>query len=150
MASSSDSKSDSLPALVEELSLVHDKTCDHIRTTATSVESELSGPLDREDRLELAAAVADAADELKSLFDAKIDAGYFTGFEGTSERCQDRVAHLKSDYRRLLSELRSARHETLAGKPRKAQRELNSWLGHFKDLMDRETVLINELWNDDA
>lgn len=150
MASSSASQSSVLPAFVEELCLVHDKACDRIRTLATSVESELSEALDREDRLELAAAVADAAEQLKSLFDAKLDSGYFEGCEGTSERCQDRAAHLKSDYRRRLNGLREIEHEIASGKPRKAERQLNHWRSHFTDVLDRETEILNELWKQDT
>ncbi|MFT5325198.1 MAG: hypothetical protein ACI8P0_003066 [Planctomycetaceae bacterium] len=139
----------SVPAAVEELCFLQDSKIERIRSAVDSVSTELSDALDREERLELASGIGDIAEELHNLIQRKLDAGFYDGFKGANRHSQERVAHLISDYRRLLSELRTARHETAAGKPRKAQRELTSWLGHFSDLVDRETSLIDELWNTD-
>ncbi len=138
-----------VPAEVGEICLVQEHTIERIHSSVDSVRAELSDSLDREERLELASGIGDIAEELRSLIQRKLDAGFYDGFEGRTAHLRERVAHLISDYRRLLSELRSARHETSAGKPRKAQRQLASWLGHFSDLVSRETSLIDELWSVD-
>jgi hypothetical protein len=138
---------DTVPAAVEELCLMQDRNCERLRARVDSISSELSGDLDREERLELAAAIADVADELSVLVQQKVGAGYFDGFAGTTQHVQERVAHLQADYRRLLNELRTARHEVAAGKPRKARQQMASWLGHFNDLVGRESDLISELWS---
>lgn len=135
-----------VPAAVEEIRLIQDQKIERIRSAIDSVNAELSDSLDKEERLEIASVIGDIADDLRSLIQRKLDAGFYDGFEGTTVHLQERAAHLISDYRRLLSELRSARHEATAGKPRKTQRQLTSWLGHLSDLVDREAELITELW----
>jgi hypothetical protein len=135
-----------VPAAVEELRRIQDQKIERIRSAVDSVNAELSDSLDKEGRQELASVIGDIADDLRSLIQRKLDAGFYDGFEGTNAHLQERSARLISDYRRLLSELRNARHEASAGKPRKTQRQLTSWLGHFSDLVDRESVLVAELW----
>lgn len=130
---------------IEELRRQHDGSCMSIRRTIRSIESELAGPVRREDRLELASGVQDAAGELASLLRRKESARYFEGFDTASERGLDRLAHLKSDYRRLLNELRQAEHEIVSGKPRKTQRQLSHWLSHFEDVLDREADVVKSL-----
>lgn len=140
--------SNKVPTEVEELCLVQDDRYARIRASIQSISSELAGPVDREDRFELAAAISDVAGELRGLQNRKLDIGFFEGFSGVDDHLQERVAHLQADYRRLLNELRSAQQESVSGKPRKACRQLNSWLSHFSSLIDREADLIAELWND--
>lgn len=137
-----------VPAAVEELCLKHDRSRSRIGSVVNTICSELVSGLDREERLELAVAIAEVADELRSLIQQKIDAGYFEGFAGTSHHLHERATHLLADYRRLLNELRTAQHETSAGKPRKSQRQLISWLRHFDDVSTRESELISELWSE--
>jgi hypothetical protein len=150
MTSLTTSLTHSLPAAIETISLIHDETCGRIRSTSEAVESELSQHLDRGERLELAAAVRDVIDEVSNLYDAKLAAGFFVGFGDPTERCRERVAHLKSDYRRLLNDLRQTEHEITSGKSRKARRQMSHWLTRFADVIDHETALLNELWNSDA
>jgi hypothetical protein len=150
MTTSTRSLKPSLPAAVEELCLIHDETYGRIRSKSEAIESELARPLDHGERLELSGAVFDVVDDLCSLHEAKLAAGFFAGFGEPTERCRERVAHLKSDYRRLLNELRQIGHEIKSGKPRKALRQMSHWLTRFDDVVDHETALLNELWNFDA
>ena len=143
-------ESNKVPTEVEDLCLIQDHRFARIRVSIQSISSELAGPVDREDRFELAAAISDVADELRGLQNRKLDIGFFEGFSDTDDHLQERVAHLQSDYRRLLNELRSAQQETVSGKPRKVCRQLNSWLSHFNSLIDREADLIAELWSDSS
>ena len=133
--------------MMEELCLKHDETCESIRTATLSIERELSGNLDREDRRELASAVADVSGELAGLYELKQQAGFFDGPEGSSARDQERLAHLKSDYRRLLNELRQVEQETETGKPSKARRQLSHWMSRFSDVCDREADVVSDIWN---
>jgi hypothetical protein len=134
------------PARVQELRASQDRSCGRIRASLDSVCSELRAPLEREDRMELAAAVADTAADLRALIQQKDDAGYFEGSAGNSQHLRERVAHLRADLRRLLNELRAAQQEISTGKASKAVRQLTSWLGHFDDVVARESELISELW----
>jgi hypothetical protein len=143
------SECEAVPAAVKELCLLQNQRCEHIRSSVDSIRLEIVGPNTRESRFELAAAIADVADELRSLVQRKLDAGFFDGSDGTASYLQERGAHLVSDYRRLLDALRTARHETAAGKPRKAHRQLTSWLRHFSDQVSRESDLTRQLWNVD-
>lgn len=135
----------SSPLTIDDLRLLHNEECESIRRNVSSIESELAGTLSRGERLELASGVKDAADELAGLYRKKEAAGYFEGFKAVSERCLDRLAHLKSDYRRLLNELLQAEHEITSGKLQKARRQLSHWLSHFGDVLDRESDVVREL-----
>lgn len=146
MPSGSPENFDALPPAIVELCLQHDETCEMIQSAVDGIEKELAGNVDRESRRELASAVHDVANQLAGLLDAKLEAGYFEGKDGTSIRCTERLAHLKADYRRLLNELRQADHEIATGKPPKARRQLSHWLSHFSDVCGRETDLIEEVW----
>jgi hypothetical protein len=137
---------DSVPLAVKKLRQMQDQSCERISSSIDAISSDLTGPLEREDRLELAAAITDVAAGLRSLIQQKIDAGYFDGVAESSQHSRDRAAHLLSDYRRLLNELRAAQQETANGRLRKACRQLDSWLGHFRDLAGRESEVISELW----
>lgn len=139
--------SDSIPDAVQELCEWQDEASAKICDSIESIAGELAGPIDREGRLELAAIIADVSDELRQLHQQKIDAAYFHGREGISTHLQERGAHLQSDHRRSLNELRSAHQETVSGKPNKAHRQLKSWLNHYNDLLARETELVVELWS---
>lgn len=135
-----------VPAAVADICQVQDQFCDRIRNSIRTINSELAGPTDREDRLELAAGIADVSDELRGLYQKKLDVGFFGGPDELSPHLKERVAHLQSDYRRSLNELKSAQQETATGKPRKACRQLTSWLSHYDDLMGREADLFSDLW----
>lgn len=136
--------------MMEELCLKHDQSCDLIRSAALSIEKQLAGNLDREDRRELASAFWDVAGELEELFEVKQQAGFFDGPDGANVRDQERLAHLKSDYRRLLNELRQVEHETETGKLSKARRLLSHWMSRFSDVCDRETDVISEIWKSES
>lgn len=138
--------SDTVPSTVEELCLRHDEACDRIRSTTLSVDSELVGSLSREDRYELATAIHDIAEDLSELLEEKLAAGFFDGFE-ESARSGERLSHLQSDYRRLLSELRRIQNEIESGKPRKARRQLAAWTNQFGDVLNHEMDLVDELWS---
>lgn len=139
---------DTVPSAVEELCLRHDEACSRMQVMAESVDAELSGPLSREDRNELAGAIGDVADDLSELLRAKLESGFFDGFD-ESQRSGERLSHLQSDYRRLLSELRRIQNEIAAGKPRKARRQLGAWTNQFADVLDHEMDLVDELWSFD-
>lgn len=139
----------SVPAAVKELCLEQDRSSNRISKSIDSISSELAGPIDREVRHELAAAIGDVADELRTLHNRQLAAGFFDGFENANTHLHERVAHLLADYRRLLNELRTAQHETATGKASKASRQLTSWVGHFSDLIERESKLVSELWTAD-
>lgn len=135
---------------MEELCLMHDESCDSIRSSTSSIEKELSENLDREDRRELASAVRDVSRELSGLLELKQEAGFFEGPAGVNVRDQERLAHLKSEYRRLLNELRQVEHETETGKPSKARRQLTHWMSHFSDVCDREANMVSDIWDSES
>ena len=73
-----------VPAAVEELRRIQDQKIERIRSAVDSVNAELSDSLDKEGRQELASVIGDIADDLRSLIQRKLDAGFYDGFEGTN------------------------------------------------------------------
>lgn len=143
----SSGSSRSIPAAVEQLLLEHDETCDAMRVTTNAVISDLSQPVGREERHELASAIHDVAGELSALNETKREVGFYDGFGEQQTHRRERITHMQSEYRRLLNDLRRVQQEIATGKPPKARRQLTSWLSQLNDVLDREAVLIDELWN---